>query len=549
MTDAAVLRAPAKQSAALVVGASALGTMFEWYDFFLYGALASVIAKHFFSAVNETTAFIFALAGLAVGFLVRPAGALVFGRLGDIVGRKYTFLMTLVIMGWATILIGVLPGYETIGIAAPLGLIALRIVQGLAIGGEFGGAITYVAEHASEGRRGLHTACIPATAMAGLLLSLIVIMGVRAAMPAEDFTAWGWRIPFLLSAVLLAISLWIRLKLNESPVFQRLKDEAATAKAPLAESFLRWANLKYVLAALFGLVAGQAVVFYTATFYALYFLEKTAKVDGLSASTLLAAALVIGAPLTVFFGWLSDRVGRKPVVMAGFALAALLFLPLFHALLSAANPALAHAKATAPVVVHADPDACAWQFDPIGRRKFDETSCDVITADLARAGVSYVIAARANTGPAEVAIGAEVLAAPDVEALSETERAIAITAFQPRLEAALAAAGYGPADPAAIDRPLVAALLVALLALAAMSTGAYSAMLVELFPARIRYSALSLPQNLGNGFFGGFLPATAFMIVAATGDVFAGLWYPVTIAAATFVVGLLFVPETRGRSI
>jgi len=549
MTDAALAPAPAKQSATLVVGASALGTMFEWYDFFLYGALASVIAKHFFSGVDETTGFVFALAAFAVGFLVRPAGALVFGRLGDLVGRKYTFLMTLVIMGWATVLIGVVPGYDAIGLAAPLILVGLRILQGLAIGGEFGGAITYVAEHASAGRRGLHTAFIPATAMAGLLLSLIVIMITRASMPADDFAVWGWRIPFLLSALLLAISLWIRLKLGESPVFQHMKAEAATSKAPLAESFLRWANLKFVLVALFGVVAGQAVVFYTATFYALYFLERTAKVDGLTTTSLLALALALAAPLVVCFGWLSDRVGRKPVVLAGYALAALLFVPLFGALLSAANPALARAKDASPVVVRADLNDCSWQFDPIGRRRFDATACDVIRAYLARAGASYSAQPRTDTGPAEVEIGTLVIAAPNLASIPESERARAIEAFRARLEAALIAAGYVAADPAAVDRPLVVAILVALLALAAMSTGAYSALLVELFPARIRYSALSLPQNVGNGLFGGFLPAIAFTVVAATGDVFAGLWYPVIVAAATFVIGLFLVPETRGRSI
>jgi MFS family permease len=550
MAKIAAPPAAAKSNTSLVVGASALGTMFEWYDFFLYGALASFIAAHFFSAVGETTAFIFALAAFAVGFVVRPIGALVFGRIGDVVGRKNTFLVTLTIMGLATVLVGVLPGYGTIGIAAPVILVVLRILQGLAIGGEFGGAIIYVAEHAPDAKRGLHTAFIPATAMAGLLLSLVVIMATRASMPADAFADWGWRIPFLLSLILLAISLWIRLMLRESPVFQQMKAEAATSKTPLAETFLRRENLKSVLIVLFGSVAGQAVLFYTTTFYALYFLERTAKVDGLTTSVLLASALVIGAPLVVFFGWASDRIGRKSLMMAGLALGALLFMPIFAALLNAANPVLAAAVRNAPVVVRADPNECSFQFDPLGRGKFASTSCDIVKAYLARAGVSYTAATLANAGPARVEIGAQALLAPDPTSLPEAERAAAISAFQARLQAALSDAGYtDKADPAAIDRPLVVAILVALLAISALVTGPYSVHLVEMFPARIRYSALSFPQNFGNGWFGGFMPATAFAIVAATGDVFAGLWYPVIVAGVTFAVGVLFLPETRGRSI
>jgi MFS family permease len=542
--------APATSNASLVIAASALGTMFEWYDFFLYGALASVIAAHFFSAVDETTAFIFTLAAFAVGFVVRPLGALVFGRVGDIVGRKNTFLVTLTLMGLATVAVGLLPGYATIGIAAPIMLVILRILQGLAIGGEFGGAIIYVAEHAPYGKRGLHTAFIPATAMAGLLLSLLVIMATRAAMAPETFAEWGWRIPFLLSLILLAISLWIRMKLSESPVFRQMKAEAATSKAPLAESFLRWENLKSVLIVLFGSVAGQAVLFYTTTFYALYFLERTAKLDGLTTTTLLAIALAIGAPLVVFFGWLSDRIGRKPLIVGGLALGALLFMPLFAALLAAANPSLAAARATSPVVVHADPATCSFQFDPLGRNTFQSTSCDIVKAHLARAGVSYETLPAPDNTPARVAIGVQSLTAPEPSALPETERATAIVAFAEELSAALAGAGYAAkADPATVDRPLVVAVLVALLAIAAMITGPYSVQLVEMFPARIRYSALSFPQNFGNGWFGGFMPATAFAIVAATGDVFAGLWYPIIVAGGACIIGLFLLPETRGRPI
>ena len=537
-----------RSNSTLVIGASALGTMFEWYDFFLYGSLASFIAKHFFSGVNENTAFIFALAAFAVGFIVRPIGALVFGRIGDLVGRKNTFLATLVIMGLSTVLVGVLPGYDAIGIAAPVILVCLRIMQGLAIGGEFGGAIIYVAEHAPEGRRGMHVSFIPATATAGLLLSLCVTMTTRSAMTPAEFSAWGWRLPFLISALLLGVSLWIRLKLGESPVFRKMKAEGTTSKAPLVESFLRWENLKTVLIALFGGVAGQAVLFYTTTFYALYFLERAAKVDGLTASVLLGSALVVGTPLVVFFGWLSDRVGRKPLFMGSLALGTLLFFPLFGALMDAANPALAAAIRISPVIVLADPDHCSVQFDPLGRNRFESTSCDIAKSLLANAGVSYDASPLEGGGPAQVVIGTQSLVAPDPGSLTETQQAEAKAAFRDRVQAALVDHGYSSsADPAAINRPLVVLILAALLVITAMCTGSYAAVLVELFPARIRYSSLSLPQNFGNGWFGGFLPATAFAIVSATGDVYSGLWYPVIVAGATFVIGMLFLPETRNR--
>lgn len=538
----------AKPNSTLVIGASALGTMFEWYDFFLYGSLASFIASHFFSGVNESTAFIFALAAFAVGFVVRPIGALLFGRIGDIAGRKNTFLATLIIMGLSTVLVGVLPGYDAIGIAAPVILVGLRILQGLAIGGEFGGAIIYVAEHAPEGKRGLHTACIPAMATGGLLLSLVVIMIVRATMAPDAFIAWGWRVPFLISAFLLGISLWIRLKLHESPVFLQMRAEGATSKAPLTESFLRWENLKSVLIALFGGVSGQAVIFYTSTFYALYFLERTAKLDGLTVTILISAALVIGAPLVVFFGWLSDRIGRKTILMGGLALGALLFFPMFTALMNAANPGLAAAIRTSPVLVFADPDDCSVQFDLLGRNTFESTSCDIVKSYLARAGVSYDSRESKDTGPARIVVGSHSLVAPDPASLPESGRAEAIAAFRASVESVLRGAGYASqADPAAINWSLVVAILAGLLCISAMCTGSYAILLVEMFPARIRYSALSLPQNVGNGWFGGFLPATAFAIVAATGNVYSGLWYPVIVAGATFVVAVLFLPETRGR--
>ncbi len=540
----------ARTGSAQVIGASALGTLFEWYDFFLYGSLAGYIAAHFFSGVDPSTAFILALATFAVGFIVRPLGALVFGRIGDLVGRKNTFLVTLAIMGVATILVGVLPGRAQIGIAAPLLLVVLRVLQGLAIGGEFGGAIVYVAEHAAAERRGLHTSWIPGMALAGLLLSLAVITAVRSAMPAEEFADWGWRVPFLLSAVLLAISIWIRLRLQESPVFRRMKAEQALSRAPLSEAFLRWPNARLMLVALFGAVVGQAVTFYTGTFYAYYFLERIARVDAATVTVLTGVAIAIGAPLVLACGWLSDRVGRKPPLLAGLALAVFLYFPLFGALLDAANPALAHARQVAPVVLRADPAECALQFDPMGRRAYDGSSCDIARSFLARGGIGHATVPLAPPAPARLEIGGLVMAVPDPSRLAPDARAAAIADFEGRAKAALEAAGHGrAADPAAVDRPRVVAILVALLFITALVTGPYSALLAELFPARIRYTALSFPQNFGNGWFGGLLPAVAFTIVAATGNVFAGLWYPVSLAALCLAVGALALPETRGRPI
>ena len=539
-----------RSSGAHVIGASALGTLFEWYDFFLYGALASSFASHFFSAVDERTAFIFALATFAVGFIVRPLGALVFGRIGDLVGRKVTFLATLAVMGFATFLVGVLPDYASIGIAAPLLLVALRILQGLAIGGEFGGAIVYVAEHAPPGRRGLHTSFIPAMALGGLLLSLAVIAATRAAMTPAEFSDWGWRVPFLLSVILLGVSLWIRLRLQESPVFRRMQAERSLSRAPVAETFLQGRNLRLVLAALFGCVIGQAVLFYMSTFYAYYFLERVARVDGFTVAVLTAISLAIAAPLFIASGWLSDCIGRKPILLGAVALAALLYFPLFASLLEAANPELARARETAPVVVAADPRDCSLLFDPLGRASNDRRSCDVVTSYLARAGISHEMRTLPSGEPALLEIGGLVLAAPEPGALDGAGLAQAIADFQLEAKSALAAAGYrSEADPDLIDGPRVVALLVALLSFSAAASGAYAAMLAEMFPARIRYTALSFPQNFGNGWFGGLLPAITFTIVAATGDVFAGLWYPVSVAALCLVVGWLFVPETRGRPI
>ena len=541
---------PRKQSHALVVGASSLGTIFEWYDFYLYGLLATVISAQFFSGVNETTGFIFALAAFAAGFAVRPFGALVFGRIGDLVGRKNTFLVTMGIMGLSTFVVGLLPSYASIGVAAPVMLVLLRLLQGLALGGEYGGAATYVAEHAPEGKRGLFTSFIQTTATLGLFAALLVVIGTRTALGEEAFAAWGWRIPFLLSIVLLAVSMYIRMQLSESPVFQEMKDQGKTSKAPLTEAFGNWSNLKVVLVALIGAVAGQAVVWYTGQFYALFFLEKTLKVDGATVNIMIAIALALATPFFIVFGWLSDKIGRKPIIMTGCALAALTYFPLFNALTQAANPALYQAQATAPVSIVANQDECSFQFDPIGKNKFDARSCDVAKAYLAKASVSYEnIEAPAGT-IASIRIGNQVISGVDVNAVSGDARKAAITAFQDRTKAALTAVGYpSKADPAQVNKPLVIGILFLLVLYVTMVYGPIAALLVELFPTRIRYTSMSLPYHIGNGWLGGFLPTTAFAMVAATGNIYYGLWYPVTVAVVTLVAGLLFLPETFKRKL
>ena len=532
----------------LIIGASSLGTVFEWYDFYLYGLLASYIATKFFSGVNETTGYILALAAFAAGFAVRPFGALVFGRIGDMVGRKNTFLVTIVIMGLSTFCVGLLPTYKQIGIAAPIILVALRLLQGLALGGEYGGAATYVAEHAPNNRRGLYTSFIQTTATLGLFAALLIVIGLRTSMGETTFADWGWRLPFLLSILLLAISVWIRLQLSESPIFQKMKDEGTTSKAPLTEAFARWGNAKWVIIALFGAVAGEGVVWYTGQFYALFFLEKTIKVDGATTNILIAIALLIATPAFVFFGWLSDKIGRKPIILTGCAIAALSYFPLFEALTQAANPALAAAQASAPVTVTANKASCSFQFDPVGKNKFDTSGCDVAKSYLAKGGVSYTnVDAPAGT-PAAVQLGGQTLAAPDVASLKGPARAAAVKAYQGQLKAGLAKAGYpDKADPARIDKPRVIMLLTLLALLVTMVYGPIAALLVELFPSRIRYTSMSLPYHIGNGWFGGFLPTTAFAMVAATGNVYYGLWYPVVVAAATVVLGLFFLPETFKR--
>jgi MFS family permease len=531
-----------------VILASSLGTVFEWYDFFLYGALSIVISKQFFSGVNETTGFIFALLAFAAGFFVRPFGALVFGRLGDLVGRKRTFLITIVLMGVSTALVGLLPNYATIGVAAPIILIMLRMLQGLALGGEYGGAATYVAEHAPDGRRGLYTSWIQTTATMGLFLSLLVILLCRW-LTGDDFEVWGWRIPFLLSVVLLAISVYIRLQLEESPAFEQIRAEGKLAKKPLTEAFADRGNLKIVLLALFGATAGQAVVWYAGQFYALFFLERTLQLEAASANLIIVAALLIGTPFFVVFGALSDRIGRKTLVMAGCLLAALTYFPTFKAITHYANPALERAVATAPVVVVADPARCSLQFDPVGKAAFRE-SCDVAKTALAKAGVPYrnEAAPAGATAAVRIGTGATAVTVPSFEggALDAAAFKAASADFGKQLRGALDGAGYPPkADMAQVNYPMVIALCAWLVILVTLVYGPIAAWLVELFPTRIRYTSMSLPYHLGNGWFGGFLPVTSFAIVAATGDIYAGLWYPIIVALMTLVIGGLFLRETH----
>ncbi|WP_320198704.1 MFS transporter [Agrobacterium sp. rho-13.3] len=603
-----------------VIFASSLGTVFEWYDFYLYGSLAIYIGANFFSQYPETTRNIFALLAFAAGFLVRPFGALVFGRLGDIVGRKYTFLVTILIMGFSTFLVGVLPNASQIGIAAPIILIILRMLQGLALGGEYGGAATYVAEHAPNGRRGYYTSWIQTTATLGLFLSLVVILGVQFALGREAFAAWGWRIPFLLSVILLGVSVWIRLKMSESPAFKKMKEEGKTSKAPLSEAFGQWKNAKIAIIALVGAVIGQAVVWYTGQFYALFFLQSILKVDGQSANIMVACALILGTGFFVLFGWLSDKIGRKPIIMAGLVLAMLTYFPLFKALTWAGNPALAQAQASVRATVTAAPGDCRFQFNPTGTAKFT-TSCDIATSFLTRNSVPYDVVDGPAGQPATVKVGDKTITSYDAVAAG-ANAAASDRAFQKQINIALHDGGYplvrgaaqvpavkldgfiaaNPelglnvdavratpaktvpadklvadklltpaeingvtemavytvagggafamvADPAAVNWIAIIAVLTVLVIYVTMVYGPIAALLVELFPTRIRYSGMSLPYHIGNGWFGGLLPATAFAMSAAKGDIYYGLWYPIIFAGITLVIGLLFLPETKDRDI
>ncbi len=544
MATAAAAR-PMSAEEKKVIFASSLGTVFEWYDFYLYGSLAAIIAKQFFSGLDEGSAFIFALLAFAAGFIVRPFGALVFGRLGDMIGRKYTFLVTILIMGLATFIVGILPNYATIGVAAPVILIALRMLQGLALGGEYGGAATYVAEHSPQGKRGAYTSWIQTTATLGLFLSLMVILGTRTLVGEAAFADWGWRVPFLVSILLLAVSVYIRLSMNESPAFTKMKAEGKTSKAPLSESFGQWKNLKIVILALIGLTAGQAVVWYSGQFYALFFLTQALKVDGATANIMVAISLIIGTPFFIIFGAWSDKIGRKPIIMAGCLLAVVTYFPVFGALTKAANPDLAAAQAANKVVVTANPAECSFQFNPTGTVKFT-SSCDIAKQALAGRSVSYENAVAAPGATASVSVGATVIPGYTVKGATKEEAAAKKTEFDKALGDALKAAGYpAKADMAKFDKVTVVAILTYLVILVTMVYGPIAAMLVEMFPTRIRYTSMSLPYHIGNGWFGGLLPTTAFAIVAQTGNMYNGLWYPIIVAGMTFVIGMLFVKETK----
>ena len=515
-----------------VIFASSLGTVFEWYDFYIYGTLGPFLAKYFFSNVPPNVAFIFTLLAFAAGFAVRPFGALIFGRLGDLIGRKYTFLITMTLMGVGTFFIGLLPGYASWGLAAPIVLIALRLVQGLALGGEYGGAATYVAEHAPRDRRGYYTSWIQTTATLGLFLALLLILGIRNVQGEEVFGDWGWRIPFLLSGILLLISIWIRLSLNESPVFQRMKEEGRTSKRPLTEAFGEWRHAKIAILALLGATAGEAVVWYGGQFYALFFLTQTLKVPGATAQILIVIALALGTPFFIVFGLLSDKIGRKPIILAGFLLAALTYFPIFKAITHYANPKLEAALANSPVTVIADPAECSFQFKATGTEKFT-TGCDIATSALVNLSVNYTTQSAPAGTPAQVKIGDTTLTATSAD-------------FAKALPAAIKAHGYPPsADLNDMNYVMTTVLLWILVVYVTLVYAPIAAWLVELFPSRIRYSGMSLPYHIGNGWFGGFLPATVFAIVAWTGNIYSGLWYPVAIALMSLVIGLLFLPETK----
>jgi len=543
MATASAVGKPMTKEERKVIFASSLGTVFEWYDFYLYGTLAVIIGNQFFSALDPASRTIFSLLAFAAGFIVRPFGALVFGRLGDMIGRKYTFLVTILIMGLSTFIVGLLPNYESIGLAAPVILIGLRMLQGLALGGEYGGAATYVAEHAPQGKRGAFTSWIQTTATLGLFLSLLVILGTRTALGEAEFAKWGWRIPFLVSVILLGVSVWIRLSMNESPAFKKMKEEGKTSKAPLTESFGQWKNLKIVILALVGLTMGQAVVWYTGQFYALFFLTGALKVDAATANIMIAISLLIGTPFFIVFGTLSDKIGRKPIIMAGCLIAALTYFPLFKALTEAANPDLAKAQASAKVTVTADPKECSFQFNPTGTAKFT-SSCDIAKQVLSAGSVSYDNVE--GTGPAKISIGDKVIESYASAGLPADELKKKDGDFKKAVAAALKESGYpSKADPEKMNKPMIVAILTLLVIYVTMVYGPIAAMLVEMFPTRIRYTSMSLPYHIGNGWFGGLLPATGLAIVAQTGNMYNGLWYPIIFASITFVVGMLFVKETK----
>jgi len=549
MTDAVETRAdPGLRT---VVVASAAGTAFEWYDFFVFGSLATVIARHYFADAGETVAYILALLTFGLGFIVRPLGALVFGWFGDRTGRKTTFLVTITLMGVATVAIGLLPDYGQIGLAAPILLLVMRVLQGFALGGEYGGAAIYVAEHSPPEKRGLLTGWIQTTAAFGLIGALSVILITRQIVGVEAFDEWGWRIPFLLSALLLAVSLWIRLKLNESPAYQQMEAEASAAdhRAPYKEAFFQWGNGRFVLIALFGIMIAQGAVWYCGYFYTRFFMERVLKIDTNTVDQLVLMVTVASAGLYVFFGWLSDRLGRKPVMLFGMILALVAFFPGFHALTRAANPALAEAQAAAPVTVVADPATCALQFDPIGKAAFS-SSCDIAKSVLSNAGVSYGNAAAAPGAVAMVRVGGTEIASVEGAGLDAAALKAARAGVETRIKAALVEAGYpARADPARINMPLVFGILMIFMVAATALYGPQAAALVELFPTRVRYTAMSLPYNIGTGWVGGLLPAASFALVAWSGNIYFGLWYSVAFTAIAAVVALIWLPETKARDL
>ena len=547
MTEAVETRA--EPSLKTVVVASAAGTAFEWYDFFVFGSLATVIARHFFADAGETVAYILALLTFGLGFIVRPLGALVFGWFGDRTGRKTTFLVTITLMGVATVAIGLLPDYGQIGLAAPILLLIMRVLQGFALGGEYGGAAIYVAEHSPPKKRGLLTGWIQTTAAFGLIGALSVILITRQIVGVEAFDEWGWRIPFLLSALLLVVSLWIRLKLNESPAYQRMEAEGGERRAPYKEAFLQWGNGRFVLIALFGIMIAQGAVWYCGYFYTRFFMERVLKIEVNTVDQLVLMVTVASAALYVFFGWLSDRVGRKPVMLFGMILALVAFFPGFHALTKAANPALAEAQAAAPVTVVADPATCALQFDPIGKAAFS-SSCDIAKSVLSNAGVSYGNAAAAPGSVAMVRVGGIEVASVEGAGMDAAALKAARSGVETRIKAALAEAGYpAKADPARINMPLVFGILMIFMVAATALYGPQAAALVELFPTRVRYTAMSLPYNIGTGWVGGLLPAASFALVAWSGNIYFGLWYSVAFTALAAVVALIWLPETKGRDL
>jgi len=533
-----------------VILASSLGTVFEWYDFYLAGSLAANINANFFSGVNETAGFIFVLLSFAAGFAVRPFGALVFGRLGDLIGRKYTFLVTMTLMGVATFVVGLMPNYAAIGIAAPIGFILCRLVQGLALGGEYGGAATYVAEHSPQGRRGFYTSWIQTTATVGLFASLLVILTLRLTLTADEFAAWGWRVPFLVSIVLLGISIWIRLQLNESPAFRKMKEEGSLSKAPLSEAFGKWQNQKIAIIALLGGTAGQAVVWYTGQFYALFFLTQTLKIDGTTANLLIALSLLVGTPFFIFFGSLSDKIGRKPIILAGCLLAAITYFPIFGKIAEIGNPKLMEAHDKVKVVVKADPATCGSVFDPVAIRVFTE-ACDIARRALAANGIKYSLEnGPAGSGTVVNIAGKDIAVAKSDKEFAGKATAAAVEAGYPKVGDSTILKTPSIGEVFASNRAMsLAGLLIVLVLYVTMVYGPIAALLVELFPTRIRYSGMSLPYHIGNGWFGGFLPPTAFAIAASTGDIFSGLWYPIVVALGTFVIGLIFMPETKDRDI